>query len=244
MNRFTIENKEKFCRHFLEPLLKLNPKCVLKLNSETIRAKSKYPDGSLYLEASSTIETDLKEEKELAFLDLSRFIKIMDFVPKDVVSFKIDNNFISYKDANNQFVLHIYDPKIVPSPRISFENMKKLDFEINMDLSTNIFFEILKASSIYPDLEKLYFNFSNNMLKIELSDRTKSNSDGFIKTMDNMQGLNTNIDFILSLNPLRSILSNKIEKINFLYHKASGMVNVLYEVDGIHMKYALPTLIK
>ena len=87
MNRFTIENKNKFCRYFLEPLLKLNPKCVLKIEPDKVQAKSSYPDGSLFLEASSSIDTDIKDQKELAFIDLSRFIKTLDFVQKDVSNY-------------------------------------------------------------------------------------------------------------------------------------------------------------
>ena len=112
MNRFTIENKNKFCRYFLEPLLKLNPKCVLKIEPDKIHAKSSYPDGSLFLEASSSIDTDILDQKELAFIDLSRFIKTLDFVQKDVVSFKLDQNYLSYKDATNHFTMQMYDTKV------------------------------------------------------------------------------------------------------------------------------------
>lgn len=244
MNRFTIENKGKFCRHFLEPLLKLNPKCVLKLEPEKVQAKSSYPDGSLFLEATSTIDTDLKDEKELAFVDLSRFIKTLDFVPKDMVNFKLENNHIIYKDPSNHFVLQIYDPKVVPQPRLSFEKINALDFNLDLVLETGIFFEILKASSIYPDLEKLYFNFSNNTVKIELSDRTKSNCDGFTKTVENLSSNNISTDFILPLEPFRVVLSNKMEKLNFRFHKASSLVNLSYEVDGIKMSYVIPCLVK
>ena len=244
MNRFTIENKNKFCRHFLEPLLKLNPKCVLKLEPEKVQAKSCYADGSLFLQATSTIDTDLQDQKELAFVDNSRFIKTLDFVPKDMVNFKLENNHIVYKDTTNHFVLQIYDSRVVPQPRMSFDKVESLEFNLDLNLNTEVFFEILKASSIYPDLNKLYFNFGNNTLKIELSDRNKSNCDGFTKTIENVQSPGTSVDFILPLEPLRVVLSNKMEKINFRFHKTSGLVNLLYEIDGIKMSYVIPTLIK
>jgi hypothetical protein len=244
MNRFTIENKNKFCRHFLEPLLKLNPKCILKIEPEKVQAKSRYSDGSLFLQATSTIDTDLKDPKELAFVDLSRLIKILNFVPKDMVNFKLENNHVVYKDASNHFVLQIYDPRVVPQTVMSFEKIDLLEFNLDLNLNTDVFFEILKASAIYPDLNKLYFNFSSDNVKIELSDRTKSNCDGFTKTIENLQTFKEPVEFILSLDPLRVVLSNKMEKLNFRFHKISGLVNLIYEIDGIKMSYVIPTLKK
>jgi len=244
MNRFTIENKNKFCRYFLEPLLKLNPKCILKIQPDQVQAKSSYPDGSLFLEATGNIDTDIKDEKELAFIDLSRFIKTLDFVQKDVVSFKLEHNYLSYKDTANQFMMQLYDTKVVNKPRLSFEKINSLDFDLEIDLNTDVFFEIIKASAIYPDLNKLYFNFANNNLTIELSDRQKNQSDGFTRTIENVPSSKGDLDFILPLDPIRVILSNKIEKIKFRFHKASSLVNLIYETDGIKMSYVVPCLIK
>jgi len=244
MNRFTIENKGKFCRYFLEPLLKLNPKCVLKIQPDQIQAKSSYPDGSLFLEATGNIDTDIKDEKELAFIDLSRFIKTLDFVEKDVVSFKLDQNYISYKDSTNHFMMQLYDTKVVNKPRLSFEKINALGFDLDVDLNTNVFFEIIKASAIYPDLNKLYFNFANNNLTIELTDRQKNQSDGFTRTLENVTIPKGEFEFILPLDPLRVILANKIENLKFRFHKASSLVNLVYETDGIKMSYVIPCLIK
>jgi hypothetical protein len=244
MNRFTIENKGKFCRYFLEPLLKLNPKCVLKIQPDQIQAKSSYPDGSLFLEATGNIDTDIKDEKELAFIDLSRFIKTLDFVEKDVVSFKLDQNYISYKDSTNHFMMQLYDTKVVNKPRLSFEKINALGFDLDVDLNTNVFFEIIKASAIYPDLNKLYFNFANNNLTIELTDRQKNQSDGFTRTLENVMIPKGEFEFILPLDPLRVILANKIGNLKFRFHKASSLVNLVYETDGIKMSYVIPCLIK
>jgi len=244
MNRFTIENKNKFCRYFLEPLLKLNPKCVLKIEPDKVQAKSSYPDGSLFLEASSSIDTDIKDQKELAFIDLSRFIKTLDFVQKDVVSFKLDQNYLSYKDTTNHFTMQMYDTKVVPKPRLSFEKINALPFNLDIVLNTDVFFEIIKASGIYPDLNKLYFVFANNTLKIELSDKTKNQCDGFTRTIENIASVDGGLDFILPLEPLRIILANKMEKLQFRFHKASSLVNLVYENDGIKMSYVIPCLIK
>jgi len=52
------------------------------------------------------------------------------------------------------------------------------------------------------------------------------------------------LDFILPLEPLRIILANKMEKLQFRFHKASSLVNLIYENDGIKMSYVIPCLIK
>lgn len=244
MNRFTIENKNKFCRYFLEPLAKLNPRCVLKINPDKVQAKTSYPDGSLFLESTSVIETDLKDEMEVAFTDLGRFIKTLDFVQKDVVSFKLENSFLSYKDSTNQFVLHTYDPKVVTKTRLSFEKINSLNYELDLSFKTEIFYEIFKASAIYPELNKLYFNFKDNTLKIELSDRTKSVNDAFTRIMENVGSGDKQIDFILPLDALRTVLNNKIDQIQFRFEKNSNLVNLVYETDGIRMSYVVPCLIK
>lgn len=244
MNRFTIENKSKFCRHFLEPLSKLNPKCVLKIEKDNIQAKSSYPDGSLYLEATSSLDTDVTDIKEIAFVDLSRFIKTLDFIEKDVASFKLDQNYVSYKDTKNHFMLHLNDPKVVSKPRISFEKINSLSFDLDITISTGIFFEIIKASGIYPDMNKLYFSFANKNLKIELSDKTKSNCDGFTRTIENIEFGDVAYDFILPLDSFRVILTNKVENMQFRFHKSSTLVNLIYEIDGIKLSYVIPCLLK
>lgn len=228
----------------MEPLLKLNPRCVLKIKPDQVQAKSSYPDGSLFLEASSGIDTDVTNETELAFIDLSRFIKTLDFVQKDVVSFKLDQNNISYKDSTNHFMMQLYDTKVVTKPRLSFDKINALPFDLDVVLNTDVFFEIIKASAIYPDLNKLYFNFANNNMTIELSDRQKSQCDGFTRTVDNIPSPNGGIEFILPLDPLRVILANKMEKLQFRFHKTSSLVNLIYETDGIKMSYVIPCLIK
>jgi hypothetical protein len=35
-----------------------------------------------------------------------------------------------------------------------------------------------------------------------------------------------------------------MEKLNFRFHKISGLVNLIYEIDGIKMSYVIPTLKK
>jgi len=244
MNRFTIENKNKFCRYFLEPLAKLNPRCVLKINKDKVQAKTSFPDGSLYLETTSCIDTDVQNETEIAFIDLSRFIKTLDFIQKDMVSFKLENNFLSYKDPTNQFVLHTYDPKVVTKTRMSFEKINSLDYTLDMNFKTDVFFEIFKASGIYPDLNKLYFSFNNDTLKIELSDRTKAINDAFTRVVENVGSNDKSLDFILPLDALRIVFANKMEQLQFRFEKNSSLVNLIYETDGIRMSYVLPCLIK
>ena len=244
MNRFTIENKNKFSKYFLEPLARLNPKCVLKIEKDKIQAKTNYTDGSLFLEASSSIDTDVTDVMELAFVDLTRFIKTLDFIQKDVVSFNMDKNVLTYKDNSNHFILHTYDPKVVPKSRISFEKINKLNFDLNLDFATNVFFEIFKAGGIYPDLNKLYFNFKDNILKIELSDHTKTNCDGFTRTVENLNCDGSSFNFILPLDAFRIILANKIDKLQFRFEKNSSIVNVVYENDGINVSYVIPCLTK
>jgi len=247
MNRFTIENKNKFCRYFLEPLAKLNPRCILVIEKDKIRAKSAYPDKTLFLEATTSIETDILDEKdvkELAFVDLTRFIKTLDFIQKDVVSLKLDKNFISYKDSANHFVMQLYDSKIVTLPKLNFEQVHKMDFELDLDLDVSIFFEIIKAGGVYPDLNKLYLDFANNTLKIELTDKLKSCCDGFTPTIENISTGDVCTDFVLPLDALRIILTNKVEKIKFRYHKQKPLVNLLYDIDGIHMSYVVPCINK
>lgn len=244
MNRFTIENKNKFSRYFLDPLAKLNPKCVLILSKEQIKAKTSYPDGSLFLEATSIIESDIDKEIEIAFIDLFRFIKILDFIQKDVASFKLDSNFLSYKDTLNEFSMHIYDPKVVTKTRLSFEKINSLPFDLDFNFNTSVFLELIKASAIYPDLNKLYFNFKDNKLKIELTDKTKSVNDSFTRTIESLETDNKNISFILPLDAFRIILNNKIDQIKFKFEKNSNLVNLSYETDGINMSYVIPSLIK
>lgn len=244
MNRFTIENKNKLNRYFLDPLAKLNPKCVLKLSNDQIKAKTSYPDGSLFLEATSIIESDITDEMEIAFIDLFRLIKILDFIQKDVVTFKLDSNFLSYKDSVNQFSMHVYDPKVVTKTRLSFEKINSLKFDLDFNFNISILLELIKASGIYPDLNKLYFNFSNNTLKIELTDKTKNINDSFTKTVENIETENKNINFILPLDAFRIILNNKIDQLRFKFEKSSNLVNLTYETDGIRMSYVIPSLIK
>ena len=244
MNRFTIENKNKFCRYFLEPLAKLNPRCVLVINKDKVQAKTSFPDGSLFLEITSCIDTDVQNETEIAFIDLTRFIKTLDFIQKDVASFKLENGFLQYKDSVNQFVLHTYDPKVVTKTRMSFEKINSLNFILDLNFKTDIFAEIFKASAIYPDLNKLYFNFRDNTLKLELSDRTKAINDAFTKVVENVGSNDKTMDFILPLDALRIVFANKIDQLQFRFEKNSNLVNLIYETDGIRMSYVVPCLIK
>lgn len=244
MNRFTIENKDKFCRFFLEPLAKLNPRCILKITKDQIRAKTSFPDSSVFLETTSSIDTDIEDETEVAFIDLGRFIKTLDFIQKDVVSFKLEKGFLSYKDSAHQFVLHTYDPKAVTQTRMNFDNVRNLNYALDINFKTDVFFEIFKASSIYPDLDKLYFNFGEDKLKIELSDRLRSINDAFTRVVENVGSGDKKADFILSLTSLRMILNNKMDQVRFRFEKNSNMVNLTYETDGINMNYLLSCILK
>ncbi|NBW58795.1 hypothetical protein EBR43_13680 [bacterium] len=62
--------------------------------------------------------------------------------------------------------------------------------------------------------------------------------------MENVTIPKGEFEFILPLDPLRVILANKIENLKFRFHKASSLVNLVYETDGIKMSYVIPCLIK
>ena len=104
--------------------------------------------------------------------------------------------------------------------------------------------DIKKTSKeLAKKLSKKYI-IANNTLKIELTDKLKSCCDGFTRTIENISTGDVCTDFVLPLDALRIILTNKVEKIKFRYHKQKPLVNLLYDIDGIHMSYVVPCINK
>lgn len=88
-----------------------------------------------------------------------------------------------------KFKYHLFEDDFLVAPAIKPEKISSFETDFNFTLTKEDFAKINKASTFTTETNKIYFYLDDGMVKCELTDKSRHNTDSFeLQVGDNIEG--------------------------------------------------------
>lgn len=229
-------NRKEFKR-FLDSLSKISDSAILDVCDDNIHALSSSEDRSMFL--WSSIDGDFGFSRTLNIQSLQKLSKSLDLISSDEIILTVNSNSLEYKGGSIKFKCHLYENGILPKPKLTLDKIKSFVYDYSFDLEKEFLDSVIKKSTIFKDINKLYISSENDHLTWGLMDKTQTNTDSIV-----MDGCDIDFEmeeFILNLDNVRLWNLNPDKPALFRCNKM-GVGNIKVEFGNTTLNYVVSSL--
>jgi hypothetical protein len=227
--------------YLLDSLSKINDTCILHIKDDEAYAVSISEDVSFILWGSISGEFGI--ETTLNLPSLKKLINALKVSGDETdVTLILNKNNLEYRGDKIKFKYHLYDDGILTKPKTSLEKIQSLSYNIDVDFTKSFLKNLLKTSSMFSDVNKLYINTINGIVTWALQDKTLTNSDTY-SFSGNAVDFELD-DFILNLDNLRMITLSAEENLQLKINTTYGIGNLSLINGDVSLNYILSSLVK
>lgn len=145
------------------------------------------PDNTLILYAVLNLSSEC--ERSLNIPDLKKLSRVFDCISTDEIDLIINTNNLEYISKEMKFKYHLFEDDFLVAPAIKPEKISSFETDFNFTLTKEDFAKINKASTFTTETNKIYFYLDDGMVKCELTDKSRHNTDSFeLQVGDNIEG--------------------------------------------------------
>jgi hypothetical protein len=233
-----IESKNEFLK-FLDAVSIINEACILSIQSNVCSVLSIVPDETLYILGEYKGVTS-EQNCNLNIPNLKKLSRVLEDVSEQEIEFEVDGNSISYCDNSVKFRYHLYDDNFLAKPKVKAEKIKAFKYDTEFTLPKTALPAIVKGSSFAQGCRKVYLYTEGNLLKAEMTDKEKRNTDSLALTLGE-------VDFelapiILNLDNLKLIYSVGGE-LNVKINSDLGVTAIDSTSNSTYLRYILTSLV-
>ena len=158
--------KTKLSSKFLKPISFVSDRCIFNIENNQICTLTHSENNGDTVILYGKLNIPVKADKliKLNIPDVKRLNRVIDCIGEKDVELDIDSNSINYNSSSVRFKYHLLEDGIIQSPIINLKKIKQLTFDSEFVMEQTKIIEILKASSIVPDSNKMYFYTSQQAL--------------------------------------------------------------------------------
>jgi hypothetical protein len=226
---------------YLDSITKINESAILNIVSGepgSINSLVSSADNTLILYSEiNNIESNFTSSINVP--DIKKLVRVIDSINTKSASFKINSNNIEYKGSSVKFKYHLYEDGFLSKPSINIEKIKQFNYNISFTLKKEVIQSIIRGSSFATETNKLYIYTEDGILRGELTDRARHNTDVFSLNLGE-------VDFQLSPLPLNfdniKLLSLISDDINFGINTEYGVTVIDICNNDIKLKYIVTSL--
>jgi hypothetical protein len=239
-------NNNQFKKLFLDQISKISENGVLILTKNNIHCKTCTPDNSIILGIDFSIQTKgIEEEKiQINVGDIKKLTKAFDCIEGESFSFKIEKNNILYSDKKIKFKYHLLEDGIINQPKINLDKLKGLDFDCTFSITDQTINELIKASTFASDSNKIYLTSYDNILKGDLTDKTRYNIDSFEVVLTESFTGNKIENLCLNFEAFRIFSSSRFNTLQCKISSKLGVVLFGFKNNIISTQYIISALTK
>jgi hypothetical protein len=231
----TIANKGEFINAFLSPISNISTLALIQITADKFSSLNKSADNNVVLYAEWQHQSGTDKPVELNMPDLKRFIRILESVNDDNVSFILNPNNIEYVSEHTRMKYHLLEPGIIVTPAINLEKINSFEWQTSFQISYETYNTLHKSSLFITDSNKVYLSTKNSKVFAELNDKTRANIDVYSTIIaDNFTGEDIN-SFALSFDIFRMIYVPKNSSISVRVNSDRGVA--IFEI--LDSKYKL-----
>lgn len=243
-----ILDRKLILNKFLIPLNKFTDQAILTLNKDYIDCISYSTNDkqSIILYTKLLIKTDMVDTTDIKLNigSIKKLINALNCINLDIIKLNIEKNHIAYNGDDTTFRFHLKEDGTIEKPSVNTDKIAAMSFNTELMVTAEKVDEILKASNVSTDSNKIYLYIKNNVLYAELTDKNIQNLDT-ITIMLTKEIIKSEITepIPLKLDIFRLISSIKFDKLNI---KLNNKGVVVFEIkdDNYLMKYITSSLIK
>lgn len=248
---FTMEiivDRKLILNKFLIPLNKFTDQAIITLNKEYIDCVSYSTNDkqSIVFYSKLLIKSDITDPNDvkLNIGSVKKFINALNCVNYDIIKLTVEKNHIAYNSPETNFRFHLKEDGTIEKPTINLEKINAMDFDTEIEVTAEKIDEILKASNVSTDSNKIYLYVKDDIFYAELTDKNIQNLDT-VTVMVTNQIIKSKLTepVPLRLDIFRLLSSIKFDKLNIKLNN-KGVVVFEIKEDNYLMKYITSSLIK
>jgi len=239
--------KKKLSNKFLKPISFVSDRCIFNIEDKQIYTLTHSDNNGDTVILYGKLDIPDKADKliKLNIPDVKRLNRVIDCISGDDVELDVDSNSINYSSSSVRFKYHLLEDGIIQAPIINMKKIKQLNFDSQFVVKQEKILELLKASSIVPDSNKMYFYTKDKKVFAELTDKTLQNIDSVtFEISDAFTGTDVKNVIPISLEVVRLLVCAKF---NELTVKINTKLKVLmFEIsdNDLTLKYIVSALVK
>ena len=243
MGYLNLKNKKDFVTNFLGPVSNLNDMCVLHINDNKVICTVAAADSTIVSKAEIEVETDLENTK-LNIPDIKKFIRVLDIIPDEKISLKINENSLSYNNNGYKFKYHLLDDGIIKQPNINVNKVNSLEFDTIFTVRESNLNTIFKGSSFTTETSKLYLYTEDSKIVCELGDRSRHNTDNFVCVIsDNIENGSISTPLALNFESFRLVSFSNSREVTFKVNQEMGVLTCSITKGNTSLIYVISALI-
>jgi hypothetical protein len=239
--------KDHFIRFFLEPLSEFSENFRLNCGPEFTEILLATEDNSIVVYGRYD-EPLVKIESEICIPDIKRFIRLLQYVKPNTngqIELNHTNNNISLSSKELSFEYFLLDPAYLPKVPLNKDKINTLELDTTFNLEAENLQEVLKASSITINTEKVYFYSEDNRIVADLDDKERSSITNIkMQLSSQFSGSPIPSPIAFDLNHLRRLRFLKEEKIKMGFNHKLKIMGIETQAPQIFKKYIVPGLVK
>lgn len=234
-------NRKEFLANFLAPISNIGSICMLNIGRDVIKCTLQDSTNTLFAYFEYKIDHPSDDKYVLNIADINKLVRALSLIDEDVIELIYsDDNKIVYNSTNTRFVMHLLDANISLIKKFDFNKVLHRTFTTQFSIEHSTYKQLLKAIA-FAETDKLYLTNTNNVLNVDLTDKTKTNTDMFsIKLSDDVTGLDIK-NVCLPMFVLKNISTIVKQKITVKYDTA-GVILFEYADDVSVLKFATTSL--
>ena len=241
-----IKNSSEFVNGFIGGLAKISDTGVIKLSNKKFSCITATPDNTIVVN-SEYLDDNISEELNLTLNipDFKKLQKLLAILPSNFI-LNIDNNSIGYNSESTRFKFHLYEEGIINSPALNIGKINNIPFNYKFHILTEDIRGLMKSSFLLPDITKVYFNFTDNKVHGEITDKTRHSVDSFTKLLCNnaeITGESITRSVPINIEILRLLTAVSYDSLLVQYSKDLSILTFDIKQTNLHIKYIVSGLI-
>jgi len=245
-----INIDKKYLEKILKPINKLNESCCLKIKDDILYSVTASEDSSVFLYAKLKLPFISKDQVRLNIINIKKFLSGLEILGDDGdFNLYLEENHIKCETEKNSekchFIYHLVDDSIIKEFPFNISKFNNIKFDSEFSISPEKAKKILAASSFASEAQKIYFEFDENNIFVDVNDLSRQNIDSIkIPISNDLVGENIFKKIPISLEIFKNISFFK-DKIKIKINKEFDLIVFnIFENDCLELKYIVSALIK
>jgi len=239
--------KSKLVSNFLNPISYVSDKCIINIEENNIYTLTHTDNtgDTVILYGKMTIPEKSEKLIKLNIPDVKRLKRVIECINTDNVELEINSNNISYTSPALKFKYHLLEDGVIQTAVMNIKKVNQLEFDTNFIIDQKSILDLLKASSIVPDSNKVYFYTKDSKVFTELTDKTLQNIDSVtFETASSFTGTEIKSVIPISLEVIRLLVSARFKSLTVKVNTKLKLL--MFEVNDtdLTLKYIVSALVK
>ena len=245
-----FESSDSFLNGFLQPISRITDSGILKVEPEKLSALISTGDGTIIVYGEYYQKfPDVTQPVSLNIPDVKKLLKLLCLIDGPLnlsIDAKDNHNNISYSSSSVRFKYHLYEDGIIKIPSLNMAKLKTIDFDTTFTIKSDRLLNLLKGSTLSPDVSKMYLTFTDGVIHGEITDKARHNVDSYACILsDSITGTQPKNGTSIPINfeIIRLLTGSKLTEFKVKLATKLSVFNFEVATDKVSLNYIVSALI-